>query len=104
MYNGHFEQDNIKLHRKHGKKPPVTSKPLCAHCLGPIVRYGPNEYSIDDPGAARIIYGHGTHFTKSSWYAGWGAPGKPTLFTDRDPTTTPRSAANTRPPSPCPRS
>lgn len=50
-----------------------------------MVRYGPNEYSIDDPSAAKIIYGHGTHFTKSSWYAGWGVPGKPTLFTDRDP-------------------
>ncbi len=54
--------------------------------LGPIVRYGPNEYSINDPDAAKTIYGHGTHFTKSSWYSGWGVPGgRPTLFTDQDP-------------------
>jgi cytochrome P450 len=54
--------------------------------LGPIVRYGPNEYSIDDPSAAKIIYGHGTHFTKSSWYAGFQQnPLEPSLFTDRDP-------------------
>lgn len=52
---------------------------------GKIVRYGPNEYSIDDPAAAKIIYGHGTHFTKSSWYSGWALPGRWSLFTDLDP-------------------
>lgn len=58
-------------------------RPSALTVSAPLVRYGPNEYSVDDPSAARIIYGHGTHFTKSSWYAGWGVPGKPTLFTDR---------------------
>ena len=35
-----FEKINMQLHRKYG----------------PIVRVAPNEYSIDDPDAANIIY------------------------------------------------
>ncbi|EEU36767.1 uncharacterized protein NECHADRAFT_88923 [Fusarium vanettenii 77-13-4] len=47
---GQFERDNIALHQKHG----------------PIVRYGPKRYSICDPLAAKVIYGHGGAFLKSS--------------------------------------
>ncbi|KAF4848522.1 Pisatin demethylase [Colletotrichum siamense] len=35
---------------------------------GPIVRYGPNRYSINDAEALKTIYGHGTEFQKSAWY------------------------------------
>lgn len=34
--------------------------------VGPIVRIAPNQYSIDDVAAAKIIYGHGTAFLKVS--------------------------------------
>ncbi|KAJ0268841.1 hypothetical protein Brms1b_012536 [Colletotrichum noveboracense] len=35
---------------------------------GPIVRYGPNRYSINDAEALKTVYGHGTEFQKSEWY------------------------------------
>jgi cytochrome P450 len=49
---------------------------------GGIVRYGPNRFSIDDPEASKIIYGHGKQFAKSDWYVSWGNPGTWTLFSD----------------------
>lgn len=51
---------------------------------GPIVRIAPNEYSIDDPEAIKIIYGHGTAFTKGPWYYASGSPHQANLFSDRD--------------------
>ncbi|KAF4964448.1 hypothetical protein FSARC_7634 [Fusarium sarcochroum] len=53
---------------------------------GPIVRYGPNRYSINDPLAAKTIYGHGFAFVKSSWYSSWGDtnPHNWALFSDQD--------------------
>lgn len=65
---GRFEHDNISLHQKYGK----------------VVRYGPDEYSIDDPEAVKTIYGYGTRFYKSDWYSGWGLPKVYTLFTQQD--------------------
>lgn len=53
--------------------------------LGSVVRIAPNEYSIDDPDAVKIIYGHGTAFTKGPWYAASGPPHEPNIFTDRNP-------------------
>jgi hypothetical protein len=50
IYQGNFERTNIALHEKYG----------------PIVRIAPNEYSIDDIDAARLIYGHKTTFLKVS--------------------------------------
>lgn len=47
---------------------------LIIETSGPIVRYGPNRYSINDPAAVDAIYGHGTRFPKSSWYSTWTAP------------------------------
>ncbi|SCV50261.1 uncharacterized protein FFB14_11353 [Fusarium fujikuroi] len=41
---GNYVWTNIELHKKHG----------------PIVRIAPNQYSLDNPEAAKIIYGHGT--------------------------------------------
>ncbi|KAI0432674.1 cytochrome P450 [Xylaria sp. FL1042] len=64
---GNWETRNIDLHRKHGA----------------IIRYGPNRYSIADPEALGTIYGHGTRFTKSSWYDAWTPPGGWNLFADR---------------------
>ena len=67
---GRFELDNIALHRKYGK----------------IVRVAPNHFSIDDPSAIKTIYGIGTAFTKSAWYAGFSNPGEPrsSIFPERD--------------------
>ncbi|KAH8882517.1 cytochrome P450 [Thozetella sp. PMI_491] len=65
---GRFEMDNIKLHQKYGR----------------VVRYGPNRYSFNDPSAAKIIYGLGTHFPKSSWYSSWSNPGQWSIFADQD--------------------
>lgn len=58
MVRGHFERDNVELHRQYGK----------------VVRLGPNLYSIDDAAAAKVIYGHGTQFIKGSWYNAWQQP------------------------------
>lgn len=41
---------------------------------GNIVRLGPEYYSLDDPEAVKIIYGHGTKFVKSEWYRAWQIP------------------------------
>ncbi|KAI0856869.1 cytochrome P450 [Xylaria cubensis] len=65
--NGRWEVRDIELHRKHGA----------------IVRYGPNRYSISDPEALNVIYGHGTRFAKSSWYNAWTAPDSWNVFADR---------------------
>lgn len=42
--------------------------------LGSVVRIAPHEYSIDDPEAAKIIYGLGSQFFKSDWYTVWSDP------------------------------
>ncbi|KAJ5961635.1 cytochrome P450 pisatin demethylase [Penicillium viridicatum] len=55
MKRGDFHQTNIKLHQQHG----------------PIVRVAPNWYSISDPTAAKLIYGHGSKYQKSEWYDAW---------------------------------
>lgn len=33
---------------------------------GPIVRIAPSEYSLSDPESLKVLYGHGTSFTKVS--------------------------------------
>ncbi|KAF4333077.1 cytochrome P450 monooxygenase oxidoreductase [Fusarium beomiforme] len=54
---------------------------------GPIVRIAPNEYSIDDPAAAKIIYGSGRGFIKSPWYYASGNPfsSLPNIFVEPNP-------------------
>ncbi|KAG8628055.1 hypothetical protein KVT40_003928 [Elsinoe batatas] len=71
VWSGRFEKTNIALHKE----------------LGPIVRIAPNQYSIDDLEAIRIIYGHGTAFVKNSWYYASGNPDDRVhdLFTDLNP-------------------
>ena len=40
------------------------------------MRIGPNEVSIADPDALKVIYGPGSHFSKSRWYPTWNMAGK----------------------------
>ncbi|KAL2140538.1 hypothetical protein VTI28DRAFT_3656 [Corynascus sepedonium] len=70
IFRGEFEKDNIELHRKYG----------------PVVRYGPKRFSIDEPKAANLIYGLGSRLTKSSWYQTWTSPSSQAwnLFGDQD--------------------
>ncbi|GKT67738.1 cytochrome P450 pisatin [Colletotrichum tofieldiae] len=68
LKQGSFEKVNLALHEKYG----------------PVVRYGPNRYSINDPEVSKTVYGHGTQFIKSSWYTTW-QPSEDVwnLFSDR---------------------
>ena len=50
--NGKLHQTMIALHQKYGK----------------LVRTGPNDVSVSDPGAIKIIYGAGSRFPKSEFY------------------------------------
>ncbi|KAL9116115.1 MAG: hypothetical protein Q9227_000484 [Pyrenula ochraceoflavens] len=70
LYPANFEQTNIKLHRKYG----------------PVVRLTPNIYSLDDPEAAKAIYGYSSQFPKSDWYFAWRHPdpGFTTIFSDQN--------------------
>ncbi|KAE8440788.1 hypothetical protein EG329_006566 [Mollisiaceae sp. DMI_Dod_QoI] len=54
---------------------------------GPIVRIAPNEYSVDDVEAAKLIYKVGNGFVKAPWYWAWMPPdaSKANLFADLDP-------------------
>jgi cytochrome P450 len=65
---GKFHHDNIALHEKYG----------------PIVRVGPDLFSISTPD--KTVYGIGSKFAKSDWYEGWKHPdpNRWTLFPDRD--------------------
>ncbi|RDW71427.1 hypothetical protein BP6252_07990 [Coleophoma cylindrospora] len=71
IYKGSYEITDIDLHKRHGS----------------IVRIAPGEYSIEDPEAAKIIYGHGSTFLKAPWYSGWTPPypNMANLFSDSDP-------------------
>ncbi|QKX54964.1 uncharacterized protein TRUGW13939_02054, partial [Talaromyces rugulosus] len=71
VYYGTFPITSRKLHQKYG----------------PVVRIAPNEYSIDDPNAAKVIYGSGNGYIKSPWYEASGNPMNPlpSLFDERNP-------------------
>jgi cytochrome P450 len=70
VWAGSFEHDNIALHKKYG----------------PIVRVGPDLYSIDSPSVVKSVYGISSKFAKSDWYDAWRHPDpqRATLFTQRD--------------------
>ncbi|KAJ5134729.1 hypothetical protein N7448_000252 [Penicillium atrosanguineum] len=68
VQKGGFEQDNIFLHQKYG----------------PVVRVGPNQYSISEIAAIKTVYGTGSQFAKASWYDAWKHPAQWTVFSDRD--------------------
>jgi cytochrome P450 len=87
---GHFELDNLALHDKYGESllrclvhHASRSGSLSLTAVGPIVRYGPNRFSIRDIEASNTIYGHGTKFSKSSWYSSWASPGAWSIFGDQ---------------------
>jgi cytochrome P450 len=65
---GDMHTTMIALHKKHGK----------------LVRTAPNEVSISDPKAIKLIYGAGTKFRKSDWYSVWQGHRKFDLFGGRD--------------------
>ncbi len=89
IHKGHFEQTNIDLHRKYGTELLcilVHDNQNWRFPSGKIVRIAPNEYSVDDPEAAKIIYGAGSGYKKGDWYYGFAHPdpAKFTIFTDRN--------------------
>ncbi|OJI96135.1 hypothetical protein ASPVEDRAFT_157352 [Aspergillus versicolor CBS 583.65] len=51
---------------------------------GDLVRTGPSEVSVADPGAIKKIYGAGTKFRKSDWYSVWQGRRKFDIFPERD--------------------
>ena len=64
---GNFHETNRLLHKKYGEIECCCSWLLFFTYInnpGPVVRITPDTYSIDDPNAIRIIYGHGTKFIK----------------------------------------
>lgn len=65
---GSFHHENFALHRKYG----------------PIVRVGPDLFSINVPD--KNVYGIGSKFRKSDWYEGWKHPSPERwgLFADQD--------------------
>ncbi|KAF4443392.1 hypothetical protein F53441_11441 [Fusarium austroafricanum] len=71
VYFGTYPKTSVELHRKYG----------------PIVRIAPNEYSIDDPIAAKKIYGCGSSFIKSPWDHASGSPVNPlpNIFAEPNP-------------------
>ncbi|KAH0837551.1 hypothetical protein AYO21_05039 [Fonsecaea monophora] len=67
---GHWERDDLALHRKYG----------------PVVRVAQDMYSIDSPEVVKKVYSINSKFAKSDWYYAWQHPdpNRWTLFPDRD--------------------
>ncbi|KAL9107158.1 MAG: hypothetical protein Q9227_007938 [Pyrenula ochraceoflavens] len=67
IFKGSFEDTAMELHRKYGA----------------LFRIAPDTYIVDDPTAARTIYGPGSHFTKSLWYSAMAEGDQVDLFSVR---------------------
>lgn len=67
-YRGTFPKTNVELHKKYGSIFFLTFCCSSNSLPGPIVRIAPNEYSIDDPAAVKLIYGSGKGFVKVNLY------------------------------------
>lgn len=68
-YAGTWHEDILALHREFGR----------------VVRVAPNELSIVDENALKLLYGHGHNSTKTAWYKVWDVPGAaPGLFATQD--------------------
>ncbi|GKT45157.1 cytochrome P450 monooxygenase gsfF [Colletotrichum spaethianum] len=78
---GSLEYVNSQLHEEHSRIK-MTRKLKVSMSSG-TVRI--DNYSINDTESSKIIYGHGTQFPKSDWYAAW-QPGEKmwNIFADRD--------------------
>jgi len=75
VWRGQAEKDNIATHRKYAKN---------GQFYAPIVRLGPDMYSIIEP--EKQVYGAGSKMRKSDWYRGWmhPSPDRWTMFPDAD--------------------
>ncbi|KAF4550341.1 Cytochrome P450-like protein 23 [Elsinoe fawcettii] len=70
-WRGNWHEDVLALHRKYG----------------PVVRIAPNELSVVDQQAMKLLYGHGHNTAKTEWYATWQPPLKAqNFFAARDKT------------------
>ncbi|KAK4208431.1 cytochrome P450 [Rhypophila decipiens] len=70
-YRNDFHWTNIKLHREKGA----------------VVQIMPGYFTIDDPKAHKIIYGHGNAWKKGEFYVAWNVSSDPhatNLFAARD--------------------
>ncbi|KAF2169488.1 hypothetical protein M409DRAFT_20702 [Zasmidium cellare ATCC 36951] len=68
-WQGQWHEDVVQLHKKYG----------------PAVRIAPNELSLVDADALRLLYNHGTKAVKTDWYWVWQAPNAgPALFSALD--------------------
>ncbi|CAK4033497.1 P450 monooxygenase [Lecanosticta acicola] len=75
IWRGDAHQENIGLHRRYATP---------GQFYAPIVRLGPNLYSISQPDKA--VYGIASKMEKSSWYEGWKhpSPERWTMFPGRN--------------------
>lgn len=75
IWKGQAHWEDIALHRKYAKD---------GEYYAPVVRVGPNMYSITRP--EKVVYGIGSKMEKSSWYEGWKhpSPDRWTVFSDRN--------------------
>ncbi|KAK5238757.1 hypothetical protein LTR47_000500 [Exophiala xenobiotica] len=67
VWSGHAEKTEIALHEKYGS----------------LVRVAPNQVSISDPEAIKLIYGPNSRFPKTDMYAAW-KHGYDNMFTYRN--------------------
>ncbi|KAG4443116.1 hypothetical protein IFR05_001442 [Cadophora sp. M221] len=68
-WRGTWHDDILRLHERYG----------------PVVRIAPNEVSVVDQKAIKLLYGHGQNTVKTHWYAVWDPPiSAPPLFSARD--------------------
>ena len=67
VLGGDSPQELIRLHSKYGK----------------VVRVAPNQYSVDDPEAVKLIYNRNSAFPKSEFYSAFGIPGVDNIFITR---------------------
>lgn len=75
VWKGNAEKTNIALHQKYARP---------GECFAPIVRLGPNLFSIVEPD--KQAFGIGSKMRKSTWYEGWKhpSPDRWTMFPDQD--------------------
>lgn len=75
IWKGQAHWDDIALHRKYAQN---------GNFYAPIVRVGPNMYSITRP--EKVVYGISSKMEKSPWYEGWKhpSPDRWSVFSDRN--------------------
>lgn len=66
-WRGTWHEDILRAHEEYG----------------PVVRIGPNELSVVDEKATKLLYGHGSKSVKGQWYRAWDSNNKPGMFSTR---------------------